>query len=170
VGRRWFARAGTTRFDRYTHGGLSLAEMVVPAAVLRPVAAPLVRLTLEDFPRILTVQESEEAVIQFALVSSGNRPAHFALEVTVDAAHENAPLRQEGDLGPGQRLPISYRFTPVYADAPGEVGTEHITVQVTYDDAAGKRLRLSRSAAITVKTRPDLVKFSLGGLDQLDDL
>jgi len=170
VGRRWFARAGTRHPARYTHGGLSLAEMVVPGAVLRPIGAPLVRLTLEGFPRILTVQESEEAVIQFALASSGNRPAHFALEVTIDAAHENAPLRQEGDLGPGQRLPISYRFTPIYADAPGEVGTERITVQVTYTDAAGKRLRLSRSAAITVAPRTDLVKFSLGGLDQLDDL
>jgi hypothetical protein len=172
VGRRWFAREGTTRFDRYTHGGLSLAEMVVPGAVLRPVVAPLVRLTLEGFPRALTVREEEEVVIQFTLVSSGNRPAHFTLEVAANAARENGdgPLRQEGDLGPGQRLPVSYRFTPVYADASGQVGTERVAVKVAYRDAEGRRRKFSRSAAITVEPRKDVVKFSLGSLDELDDL
>jgi hypothetical protein len=170
VGRRWFARQGTTRPDRYAHGGLSLAEMVVPGAVLRPVVAPLVRLALEGFPRSLTVQEEAEPVVEFALVNTGNRPAHFTLELGVDAAHGNRPLRQEGDLQPGQRLPVSYRFTPVYADGPGEVGTERIDLQVTYQDAEGKRRKLSRSAPVTVEPRQDLVKFSLGGLDELDDL
>jgi len=168
IGRRWFAREGTTRSDRYAHGGLSLAEMVVPGAVLRPIVAPLVRLTLEGFPRALTVQEGEEAVVEFMLVSSGNRPAHFTLEVGANTARE--AHRQEGDLRPGQRLVISYRFTPVYADGPGEVGTERIGVKVEYRDAEGKRRKLSRSATITVEPRKDVVKFSLGGLDELDDL
>jgi len=168
IGRRWFAREGTTRADRYAHGGLSLAEMVVPGAVLRPIVAPLARLALEGFPRALTVQEGEEAVIAFTLVSSGNRPAHFTLEVGANTARE--VQRQEGDLRPGQRLPVSYRFTPVYADAPGEVGTERVTLKVAYKDAEGKRRKLSRSATITVEPRKDVVKFSLGGLDELDEL
>jgi len=168
IGRRWFAREGTRHTDRYTHGGLSLAEMVVPGAVLRPILAPLVRLALEGFPRALTVQEGEEAVIAFTLVSSGNRPAHFTLEVGANTARE--PLRQAGDLRPGQRLPVSYRFTPIYADGPGEVGTERVTLKAAYKDAEEKRRKLSRSAAITVEPRKDVVKFSLGGLDQLDEL
>ncbi len=168
VGRRWFAREGTTRPDRYAHGGLSLAEMVVPGAVLRPIVAPLVRLALESFPRALTVQEGEETVIALTLVNSGNQPAHFTLEVGANTARE--AHRQEGDLRPGQRLPASYRFTPVYADVPGEVGTERVTVKVTYQDAGGKRRKLSRSATVTVEPRKDVVKFSLGGLDELDDL
>ena len=116
------------------------------------------------------MQEEAEPVVEFALVNSGNRPAHFTLELGVDAAHGNRPLRQEGDLRPGQRLPVSYRFTPVYADGPGEVGTERIDLQVAYQDAEGKRRKLSRSAPVTVEPRKDLVKFSLGGLDELDDL
>jgi len=168
VGRRWFAREKTTRADRYAHGGLSLAEMVVPGAVLRPIVAPLVRLALEGFPRALAVQEGEETVVEFTLVSSGNRPAHFTLEVGANTARE--VQRQEGDLRPGQRLPISYRFTPVYADVPGEVGTERVSVKVVYQDAEGKRRKLSHSAAVTVEPRKDVVKFSLGGLDALDDL
>ena len=168
VGRRWFAREKTTRADRYTHGGLSLAEMVVPGAVLRPIVAPLVKLALEGFPRTLVVREGEEAVVEFMLVSSGNRPAHFTLEVGANTARE--PLRQAGDLRPGQRLPVSYRFTPVYADAPGEVGTERVSLKVEYKNAEGKRRKLSRSATVTVEPRKDVVKFSLGGLDELDDL
>jgi len=168
IGRRWFAREGSRHTDRYTHGGLSLAEMVVPGAVLRPIVAPLVRLALESFPRALTVQEGEEAVIAFTLASSGNRPAHFTLEVEANTARE--AHRQEGDLRPGQRLPVSYRFTPVYADGPGEVSTERITLKVAYKDAEGKRRKLSRSATITVEPRKDVVKFSLGGLDELDEL
>jgi len=170
VGRRWFAREGATRSDRYAHGGLSLAEMVIPGAVLRPVVAPLVRLSLEGFPRALTVQEGQEAVVEFTLVSSGNRPARFTLEVGANAAHEKGPLRQEGDLRPGQRLPVSYRFTPVCADIPGQVSTERVGLKVVYQDAEGKRHRLSRSAAVIVEPRKDIVRFSLGGLDELDDL
>ncbi len=168
VGRRWFAREKTTRADRYTHGGLSLAEMVIPGAVLRPIVAPLVRLALEGFPRALSVREGEETVVVFTLVSSGNRPAHFTLEVGANTARE--PLHQEGDLRPRLRLPVSYRFTPVYADVPGEVGTERVSVKVVYQDVEGKRRKLSRSAAVTVEPRKDVVKFSLGGLDALGDL
>ena len=168
VGRRWFAREGAARSDRYTHGGLSLAEMVVTGAVLRPIVTPLVRLALEGFPRALAVQEGEEAVVEFTLVNSGNQPAHFTLEVGADTARE--PLRQEGDLRPGQRLTVSCRFTPLYADTPGEVGTERIGLKVAYKDAQGKRRRLSRSATVTVEPRKDIVKFSLGSLDDLDDL
>ena len=168
VGRRWFAREGTTRADRYNHGGLSLAEMVVPGAVLRPITAPLVRLTLEGFPRALTVPEGEEAVVEFAVAHSGNRPARFTLEIRANTARE--PVRLEGDLRPGQRFPVSYRFTPVYADAPAEVGTERVEVRVEYADAENRRRTISRSTAITVEPRKDVVKFSLGGLDGLDDL
>ena len=168
IGRRWFAREGGRHTDRYTHGGLSLAEMVVPGAVLRPIVVPLVKLALESCPRALTVQEGEEAVIAFTLVSSGNRLAHFTLEVGANTARESR--RQEGDLRPGQRLPVSYRFTPVYADGPGEVGTERVTIKVVYKDAEGKRRKLSRSVTITVEPRKGIVKFSLGGLDELDDL
>jgi len=168
VGRRWFARQGTTRADRYTHGGLSLAEMVVPGAVLRPITAPRVKLTLEGFPRALTVPEGEEAVVEFAVAHSGNRPAHFTLEIRANTARE--PVRLEGDLRPGQRFPVSYRFTPVYADAPGEVGTERVEVRVEYADAENKRRSIPRAAAVTVEPRKDVVKFSLGGLDALDDL
>jgi hypothetical protein len=168
VGRRWFARAGTTRPDRYAHGGLSLAEMVVPGAVLSPITTPQVKLGLEGWPRALTVQEEVEAALEFTLVNAGNRPTRFALEVRANTARE--AIRQEGELRPGQRLPVSYRFTPIYADTPGQAGTERISVKVEYTDAEGKRRSLSRSAPVTVEPRKDVVKFSLGGLDQLDTL
>jgi len=142
--------------------------MVVPGAVLRPIVAPEVRLALEGFPRALTVQEGEEAVVEFTLVNTGNRPAHFALEVGANTARE--PLRQEENIRPGQRLSIFYRFTPIYADAPGEVSTERVSLKVAYRDAEGKHRKLSRSATVTVEPRKDVVKFSLGGLDELDDL
>ena len=168
VGRRWFARAGTTRPDRYAHGGLSLAEMVVPGAVLSPITTPQVKLALEGWPRALTVQEEVEAALEFTLVNAGNRPTRFALEIGANTARE--AMRQEGELRPGQRLPVSYRFTPIYADTPGQAGTERISVKVEYTDAEGKRRSLSRSAPVTVEPRKDVVKFSLGGLDQLDTL
>ena len=168
VGRRWFSRPGTPRPDRYAHGGLSLAEMVIPAAVLRPVVTPVVKLTVEGFPSTLAVQEGEETVVEFTIVNAGNRPAPFTLEVGVNTAREK--LRQEGNLPPGERLRVSYRFTPVCSDVPDEPGTEHISLQVEYQDAQGKRQHLSRTASVSVQPRRDVVKFSLGDLDRLDDL
>lgn len=168
IGRRWFFREGATRADRYAHGGLSLAEMVVPAAVLRPAVVPIVKLTVESFPSTLTVQEGEETVVEFAVVNTGNRPASFTLEVRANTARE--PQRQEGTLPPGERLPVSYRFIPIYSDVPDEPGTERVHLRVEYQDAQGKRQRLSRTASVAVQPRRDVVRFSLGDLDRLDDL
>ncbi len=168
IGRRWFFREGATRADRYAHGGLSLAEMVIPAAVLRPAITPVIKLTVEGFPSTLVVQEGEETVVAFAVVNAGNRPASFTLEVGANTERE--PMRQQGSLSPGGRLQISYRFTPAYSDVPEERGTERVHLRIEYQDAQGKRQRLSRTASVTVQPRRDVVKFSLGDLDRLDDL
>ena len=168
IGRHWFFREGATRADRYAHGGLSLAEMVIPAAVLRPAVAPIVKLTVEGFPSTLAVQEGEETIVEFTVVNTGNRPVSFTLEVGANTERE--PLRQQGSPSPGGRLSVSYRFTPVYSDVPGAPGTEHVRLRVEYLDAQGKRQRLSRAASVTVQPRRDVVKFSLGDLNRLDDL
>jgi hypothetical protein len=76
-------------------------------------------------------------------------------------------MRQEGELRPGQRLPVSYRFTLVYADAPGQAGTERISVKVEYTDAEEKPHPLSRSAPVTIEPRKDIIRSSSWVVDQL---
>ena len=61
VGRRWFCRDNTKQPARYSHGGVSLAEMVVPAVALKRVTSKSARATLEDtFLSVTSRLESNE--------------------------------------------------------------------------------------------------------------
>ena len=75
--RRWFCREGTKDMPRYTHGGLSLAEVVVPSVVLRRVTAKVARAELVDLPVVITADEDAVVEVPVAIRNSGNCEVEF---------------------------------------------------------------------------------------------
>jgi hypothetical protein len=78
VGRRWFRRQDAPASVRYGHGGVSLAELVIPGVVLRRVTEKVARIEIEDLPGVLSLEEDSVVELSFALRNSGNCDVEFA--------------------------------------------------------------------------------------------
>ena len=166
VGRRWFKRVDGRPADRYAHGGLSLAEMVVPGVVLRRIVHRRIEIALEELPARLEVLEGEVLVFDVAVVNRGNQAARFRLEVK--ASTDTSPQVFEGTLSPAQRHPVRPDLQPVYRAGGG--GTAYVTLTLSYEDANGKSQQRQREIPVIVKARSDVVEIQFAGLDELDGL
>ena len=163
-GRAWFQREGG-RFSRYSHGGISMSEVVVPGVTMQRIVEPLVKLTLSGLPRRFEVLEKKPQTVNVTLSNAGNRQTEYTLTFATNTEPEGETFR--GTLRPREAHELSYNFTPVYSPK----ATDHLTVQVTYSDVDGREKRMPvRSTAITTEPRKDVVEIDFGGLDQLDEL
>ncbi|MFW6116592.1 MAG: PglZ domain-containing protein, partial [bacterium] len=163
-GRTWFEREGG-RFSRYSHGGISMSEMVVPGLAMQRIVEPFVKLSLSPLPRRLKVLEKEPHTISVTVHNSGNRPTEYEAVFATNTDPEQQVLRDT--LGPHEAQEISYTFTPAYSPRP----TDRLTLHVTYSDAAGHQKAMpARSIGVTTEPRKDVVEIDLGGLDQLEEL
>lgn len=163
-GRAWFQREGG-HFSRYSHGGISMGEMVVPGVTMRCIVEPFVKLALSGLPRQVEVMEKEPQTLSLTLRNEGNRATDYTLTFTTNT--DPAGHTVHGTLGPRESQELSYTFTPVYTPK----ATDRLTVQVTYTDVDGQERRIrARSADVTTKPRKDVVEIDFGGLDQLDEL
>lgn len=163
-GRAWFKREGG-RAARYTHGGISLGEMVVPGIRLRKIVEPFVSLSLSGLPPHLRVVEKEEQTLDVTLHNAGNRLTHYELVFSLNPEGNTTCL--QGSLGPRASQSHAYRFTPRYSPQP----TQYLEVKVTYRDIDGRNVALpTHSTPIAVEPRKDVVEIDFGGLDKLDNL
>jgi hypothetical protein len=169
IGRRWFKRAnwrGPT--DRYAHGGLSLAEMVVPGVLLKPIAEPRMELVIEAEPRALELVEGDTATLIVRIANAGNVQVSGYLEVIADTAEEAASYAF--DLRPGDRQEYPYRVEAVYhrRSDGSETRTCSVSVSLRYQGLDGEGKTLSDRVAVAVQPRKDVVEIDFGGLDDLD--
>ena len=95
-GRAWFLRE-RGRYTRYSHGGVTLAEMAVPGLVLRRITEPSVKLQLTGLPEHLTVGEKETQSITLLLKNAGNRPTEYVLTFSTNTDPQGD--EQHGALG-----------------------------------------------------------------------
>jgi len=77
--RRWFAREDTKDTPRYTHGGLSLAEVVVPGVELRRVTAKVARAELVDLPVVISADEDSVVDVPVSIRNNGNCEVELAV-------------------------------------------------------------------------------------------
>lgn len=165
VGRRWLRREGTKGIPRYEHGGLSLAEVAVPAAVLRRVTEKDARVELEGLPdHRLAVDEDGRLEIPVIIRNTGNVAVEFDLHVTTNLGEEALALA--GTLQPGENLAARpavlgcYRLTS--SREPDPSGTlRAVTFRLRHTDLRGA-WRDAREGATTV---PILVKPKKTRLD-----
>ena len=156
--------SGPHRPDRYTHGGVSLAECMVPAVVLGPRQTDQPLLQIETVRQIGSVSEGESLEIEIVLsptqgALSGVDRDH-PLAVTLSFTRDDMPARRE--VYRGERTAYSVRWTPQL----GEIVPEErqrgeivlpVTVILTYRQE-DKTVRLSRTATMRVKLDPSRLR------------
>ena len=169
IGRRWFRRADSRNRapDRYAHGGLSLAEMVVPGVSLRRIMAKRIELeVVEPSVRAMTVREDEPLPLNIAVENRGNQPAEFVLEVQADT--DAQPQTFQGKADPMGQWRANTTVRPVYKERGGS--TKLVKITLRYTDASGRTVVRHADVSVEITARRDRVEIEFGGLDELDDL
>jgi hypothetical protein len=140
--------------DRYTHGGLSLAECLVPMVVMGPMGGERPWLILEKVEQVGSVSENEPLTLAITIA-----PARIGLEeisLTLSFSHAEIPLRRE--LFSGQKATYTVQWTPRLGEVSvaereqGEVIIP-VTVIVSYQQEK-ETVRLSQSVQTRIKFDP----------------
>ena len=163
VGRTWLKRQGTGQTARYSHGGVSLAEMVVPAARLMRVTEKVISVELRDLPNSITVDEDASTEVSFAVNNSGNDKAMF--EVFARDSLDRELLKDTGQLVPAASRSLKLSVLGTYrtrldGDVDEKATVTAITVRLRYMDQSGQwRDALDGISNIPVKVHPKKTKL-----------
>jgi hypothetical protein len=175
VGRRWFRREGSKNAPRYEHGGLSLAEMVIPGAVLKRVTEKEARAEIVRLPTgILVVEEDGQAELPCAVENVGNVLVEFELRAQTSLGEELVTHR--GKLGAGASSPARlsvigrYRQTPARELDPAGTITA-VTLRLRHTDLQGNwREAIDGLVTVPVKVRAKKTRLDTEALKGFDDI
>lgn len=174
VGRTWLRRQGIGQMARYSHGGVSLAEMVVPAARLTRVTEKVSAVELRDLPHSISVDEDVAVAVAFAVRNSGNVDVVF--EVSARDSLDRELLQESGKLTPAVSRALKLNVLGTYRSRPdGDVDAKAtvtaITVRLRYMDQAGQwRDAMDGISNIPVKVHPKKTKLVTDALSGFDDV
>jgi hypothetical protein len=157
--------------DAYSHGGISLQEMLIPMVVLqvKPAEGDALVVDLDGGPS--DVMEGQDVELTLRLRPTGGEE----IPVTVEAAYARDPdrfpiPRQTVFVGPdGKTVPI--RFRPGADDATDDerrAGQMERTLVVSAAwQRGGRTFRRSRSHRFTVRLRSDVIIRRVGSLGSI---
>ena len=157
-GRKWFGRV-RGRFSRYSHGGISLDEMVVPGIALRKLTQPFIKIEMKLPTEIIGVLEDEPNKINIGIENVGNLESEFNLIMQLDSGGEKS-FRQK--LKAKQKTVCPFDFIPCDS-------TKNLYLHLNYKNIEGKEIKESKRLSIEVKPREDKVKIDTSALDKLDE-
>jgi len=164
IGRRWFQREASRNSVRYDHGGLSFAEMVVPGVVMQPIREKKIDLRFEGLPGELHVDEGQPIAITVSVVNRGNQPSTFDLGYVLDT--DRSPRKLNAQIPPNGKYDTVLTLNPVIlAD---DKKTSKLTLTLNYVTIKGQTQTRRQDIPVNIVERKDVVKISLGGLDDLD--
>jgi hypothetical protein len=140
--------------DRYTHGGLSLAECMVPMVVMGPRRGEKPILHIESVRQAGSVSEGEELELEITIV-----PMQMALPdmtITLTFSRDEIPTRRE--VFHGVRTTYNVRWTPQLGEITDDdrrqgVVEQPVTVILTYRQDK-EMVRLSRTTDVRIKLDP----------------
>ena len=144
--------------DRYSHGGLSLAECLTPLVVLGPPQAGQPLLGIERFVQVGSVGEGES--LGLALTLTPLRIGGEERTITLTFSRDEIGERRE--LFGGRETTYSIAWTPTGLDPSpeerqaGEVRLP-VTCLVSYQEG-GRSVRLSRTVEARIKLDPSKVR------------
>ena len=174
AGRRWFKRQDAPVSVRYGHGGVSLAELVIPGVVLHRVTEKLVRVEIEGLPSVIAVDEDAVVELRFALRNSGNCNLEFALEVSNNLGDSLFELTGKLDAAARHSITMSVegKYRETSGREPDPAGTlRAVTIRVRHTDIDGKwRDALDGPATIPVNVNPKKTKLEADALKGFDDI
>jgi hypothetical protein len=140
--------------DRYTHGGLSLAECLVPMVVMGPRREEGPALRIESVQQVGSVSEGEELELQIVVV-----PMQMALpdiSMTFTFSRDEIPTRRE--VFRGTRTTYTVRWQPQLGQVTDEdrrqgAVVQPVTVILSYREGR-ETVHLSRTADVRIKLDP----------------
>jgi len=137
--------------DPYNHGGLSLAECMVPMVVMGPKPSATPALTFTSFTQRERAREGEEVTLEIGLRASGTD----ALTKTITLNFSQIDLPERREFFPGKPTTYRVRWRPSLGeitDAQRQAGEVvlPVTVIVSYREQ-DQTVRLSRSVDVTIK-------------------
>jgi hypothetical protein len=174
VGRGWWRREGETKSPRYDHGGLSLAEVVVPGTLLRRVTEKEARAELQELPTVLSLPEDTEAELSVAVVNSGNVPVGFEVVAQTNLG-EDLGVRQ-GQLAPGVNATLKWTVVGRYRQTAGQdldrkATLTAVNLRLRHTDLQGHwREALEGAQTVPVKVKPKKTRLDTDALRGFDDL
>ena len=175
VGRKWFRRETAKVAPRYSHGGLSLAETVVPGFKLRRVTAKAAQMELEGLPAsAMAIGEDDSAELAFAVRNSGNVAASFEVRVRTNLGEDI--LTQTAKVPPGGSFPIRCSIVGRYRETPSrDMDTQGtltaVSVRLRYTDLSGNwRDVLGGPETVPVMVQPKQTKLDTDALKGFDEI
>jgi hypothetical protein len=141
VGRQWLKREGVGTSVRYSHGGLSLSEVVIPAFRLERVTEQFASIELTGIPGVIVVDEDQDVDFVFNVRNKGNVDSSYELVVRTNLGDQL--MVQSGSLAPAAIQPLKCRIHGSYKVMPaGDVdpaGTvAAVELRLRHTDQAGK--------------------------------
>lgn len=137
--------------DRYSHGGLSMAECLVPMAVFGPRKAAQHLIALESVRQVGSASEGETLELEITL--KANQMLTPETSFTLSFNREEIPTRKE--IFSGMRKTIIIRWSPRLGEIPPEareVGVLTLPVSVLLSYRAGEQIvRLSKGTDVRIK-------------------
>jgi hypothetical protein len=172
--RHWFYREGGKVAPRYTHGGLSLAEVVVPGVVLRRMTEKEARVEIIDLPSVISADEDEILELPVSIRNSGNCEVEFEIRVLNNLGEELLIRRKH--LAPAvkvseiAKIMAKYKETNNREPDPANTVTA-VTVRLRHTDVNGVwKEALDGLTTIPVKVKPKAVKLETDALKVFDDI
>lgn len=137
--------------DKYSHGGLSMAECFVPMAVFGPRKTAQHLITLENLRQVGSATEGE--VLELEITLQGSQMLSPETPFTLSFNREEIPTRKE--IFSGMRKTIIIRWSPSFGEIPDEAreaGVLTLPVSVLLSYREGERLvRASKGTDIRIK-------------------
>lgn len=163
-GRKWFNRGG--RSDRYVHGGISLAEMVVPGVYLKKITNPKISLKL-DIPNLISVKEDDMLTVIAKVINDGNRSCNF--EICFEADNNKADKKVIiGSLTPNNEEKFVFK-TIATLDLTSVLCTLSYLSYHDINKELEKKEEKKKLIHVIVERRKDKVEIDLGALDLFSD-
>ena len=172
--RRWFAREGAKATPRYTHGGLSMAEVVVPGVLLRRVTEKEARVELIELPGVIAADEDSVFELPVTVRNTGNCEVDFEVRAVNNLGEELltrrsrlAPATNAKEIVPGL---AKYKETNDREPDLNNTVTA-VTLRLRHTDLNGEwRDALDGLTTIQVKVKPKPVKLETDALKAFDDV
>lgn len=173
VGRKWFRRPGSTNRDRYSHGGISIAEMTVPAVAMRLATAKYARLAIEVPEDHIVMGEDTSRNGLVSVVNRGTAECSFELLAVTNL---NQRILSERDiLKPAESKQYSYVVLGKYAETihrEMDPSTTLRTITFKLIQSADGPSMVSREEklTVTIEVTPKPTKLDTDALSGLDNI
>ncbi len=157
IGRKWFNRPGG-RFSRYTHGGITLDEMVVPGVLMEKIVFQRLDLIIEC-PDSVELAEDISSIFEVKITNNGNRTTDFNVSFRINTGESDEHL---GSIQPRESQKVTFEFKKP------TLLMKNFEIILSYRTLSKKPLKpKKRVIPIKVKARKDKVEFAFGGLDKI---